>query len=709
MKKIKLFFISFLFILFSCDSDDSVAMASVSLNKDALSLEVGKKSIVLTTTFTPKDATNKKVSWSSDKSTIATVDANGVVTAVAVGTAKITVTTDDGLKTDTVNVTVTPILVKSVSLNKDTLSLEVGATTTVLTATVLPENATNKEVSWASDKPTIATVDANGVVTAVAVGTAKITVTTKDGLKTDTVNVAVTPILVTSVSLNKDTLSLEVGDKTTVLTATVLLENATNKEVSWASDKPTIATVDANGVVTAVAVGTAKITVTTKDGGKTATVTVTVTATEQETATEETATEETATEETATEETATEETATEETATEETATEETATEETATEETATEETATEETATEETATEETATEETATEETATEETATEETATEETATEETATEETATEETATEETATEETATEETATEETATQEEVTPIQEEVTPIQEEVTPIQEEVTPIQEEVTPVTPLAITLAGGAPTPDDVTLVHGYTVKLKANNASNVRWSSSNTVALSVTQEGVVKAEASSGSAVITATDRSNNSRTATINFTVQGISGTGYDGNSGFTFADEIPNTVRALTTKRGTTNINYGDLSQDTPADVVGYVLTTGDNNKLVVSKSANSFKINTITYEWGDAVAVWIDWNIDGYFYGDSSTSHPVGSNEYYLITEGVASTGGAHIEITIPNIARVGTLRMRVQCVWGPNTSAKFFANTPAAVGESSVRDFEVEITE
>ena len=348
--------------------------------------------------------------------------------------------------------------------------------------------------------------------------------------------------------------------------------------------------------------------------------------------------------------------------------------------------------------------------------------------EETSTEETATpvveEETSTEETATpvveEETSTEETATpvveEETSTEETATPVVEEETSTEETVPPVVEEETSTEE------PLTITLAGGATMPDDkIILVQGYTVKLKSN-ASDVSWSSSDSNVFSVTAAGVVKAEASSGTAIITATD---GNRTAIVNVEIQALSGSGYDGGAGFTdFAPEIWNTVRVLTTVGGETNIDYGDLSQDDPATVPGYVLTDGNKDKLVVSKSNNSsFNINTTTYEAGDAVAVWIDWNIDGYFYGNTWDSPTGGgkddffpeSNEYYLITEGVDSTGDASITIDIPNIARVGTLRMRVQCVWGPNTSAGFYANSPTRVGsteypsDSSVRDFEVEITE
>ena len=131
--------------------------------------------------------------WTSSSSSTATVDANGKVTAVAPGLAVIIVTTVDGGKVATCAVTVTnpAVPVQSVSLDKTTLSLNVGDNAT-LVANVLPENADDKTVTWSSSNTAVATVDANGKVTAVAAGEAVITVTTTDGAKTATCTVTVT-------------------------------------------------------------------------------------------------------------------------------------------------------------------------------------------------------------------------------------------------------------------------------------------------------------------------------------------------------------------------------------------------------------------------------------------------------------------------------------------------------------------------------------
>ena len=261
------------------DTPSVINVSSVQLNESAMSLSVGETGN-LTATVNPSDATDKTVTWTSSNTAVATVDANGKVTAVAPGTAVIVVTTTDGGKTAscTVTVTSTTIAVESVSLDKTSISLAEGETATII-ATVSPDNATNKAVNWTSSSPEVATVDANGNVTAVAAGTTVIIASTADGGKTAfcTITVTASVVAVESVSLNKSTLSLEEG-ATETLTATVNPSNATNKNVTWSSSNAAVATVDANGMVTAVAAGTAVIIVTTEDGGKTATCAVTVTA-----------------------------------------------------------------------------------------------------------------------------------------------------------------------------------------------------------------------------------------------------------------------------------------------------------------------------------------------------------------------------------------------------------------------------------------------
>ena len=248
-----------------------VAVSGVSLNETELLLTTGETK-ALVATITPDNATNKKATWSSSNNSVATVDSVGNITALAVGTTSIIISTVDGGKIATCVVTVQAavVAVGGVSLDETNLSLIIGETGT-LVATVTPDNATNKNVTWSSSNHAVATVS-NGEITALAVGTATITATTEDGNKTDTcvVTVQVAVVAVSGVSLDETNLSLMEGEKDT-LVATVIPVDATNKNVTWSSNKPNIASVSQTGEVTAIAAGTATITATTEDGNKVAT------------------------------------------------------------------------------------------------------------------------------------------------------------------------------------------------------------------------------------------------------------------------------------------------------------------------------------------------------------------------------------------------------------------------------------------------------
>ena len=232
-----------------------------------------KKTIQLKASIAPSNA-SQEVVWSSSKPAIATVDKNGLVTGIKAGTTVITATSKENPSikgTCTVNVENVNIPVSSVELDRSSLSLTKGDVYT-LNATVKPDDATDKTVSWKSSNTAVATVDSNGKVKAIAGGSATITATA--GGVSAKCSVTVT-VPVTSVSLNKTSLNLMVGD-TETLSATIYPSDATNKNVTWKSSNTSVATVQ-SGKVSAVGVGTAQITVTTNNGSKKATCTVTVT------------------------------------------------------------------------------------------------------------------------------------------------------------------------------------------------------------------------------------------------------------------------------------------------------------------------------------------------------------------------------------------------------------------------------------------------
>ena len=159
------------------------------------------------------------------------------------------------------------IMATSIELNEKSAELTEGETLQ-LTATVLPEETTSKTVTWISSDDAIAMVDATGLVTAISPGSVTITATTTDGTNLSaTCSVTVLPsvVYITSISLNETSAELIEGEYLQ-LYATVLPDNATNKEISWTTSNSSVATVTSNGIVEAKTLGSAIITATTTDG-----------------------------------------------------------------------------------------------------------------------------------------------------------------------------------------------------------------------------------------------------------------------------------------------------------------------------------------------------------------------------------------------------------------------------------------------------------
>ena len=253
----------------------TVSPASVTLDPN------GTQQLTATVDATPTSA-DKSVTWSSSTPSVATVSESGLVRAVAQGTATITATSNlDNTKSGTCSVTVNApaasIPVTAIALNKQATTMAIGDSET-LTINYTPADAnTGKAVAWTSNNTSVATVDNSGKVTGVSAGSATITATsTTDNTITASCVVTVQAVAVTGVSINPTSANLQIGGSTD-LTATVLPANATDRSVSWSSSNTAVATVN-NGHVTAIAAGTATITVTTTDGNKTATCSVTVTA-----------------------------------------------------------------------------------------------------------------------------------------------------------------------------------------------------------------------------------------------------------------------------------------------------------------------------------------------------------------------------------------------------------------------------------------------
>ncbi len=185
--------LAILAILSGCKDDDEIVnkVTGVTLNKTTLTL-VEATSETLVATIQPEEATNKTITWRSSDNTIATVDNNGLVTALKAGNTTITVTTEDGNKTASCKVTVKAkvINVTEVKLDQTEIS-RMESETKQLTVTVLPDNATDKTVTWSSSNNSIVTVSDSGLITAIKKGVATITVASNDGNKTATCKVTV--------------------------------------------------------------------------------------------------------------------------------------------------------------------------------------------------------------------------------------------------------------------------------------------------------------------------------------------------------------------------------------------------------------------------------------------------------------------------------------------------------------------------------------
>ena len=170
------------------ESNPKVPVTGVTMDTSRVTLEQTGDVYQLKANILPVDATNQTVTWESSNPSVATVTADGLVTAVSSGTATITVTTQDSGYTATCEVTVElpenpNILVAGVELNTSRVELNQIGDVYQLKADVKPADATNQSVSWVSSNSSIATVDDHGLVTAVSEGTATITVTTDDGQK----------------------------------------------------------------------------------------------------------------------------------------------------------------------------------------------------------------------------------------------------------------------------------------------------------------------------------------------------------------------------------------------------------------------------------------------------------------------------------------------------------------------------------------------
>ena len=241
---------------------DTIELKGITINKTTLRLKE-KNSETLKITFNPSNATNKKITWKSSNSNIATVDNNGTVKAIKPGSATITAVSNDGGYVATSKVTVEALSKKvtGVSLDKKEIQLVAGEEGT-LKATINPSYAENKNIKWESSDEKVATVK-DGVISAKRKGTTEIKVITEDGEKEAICKVTVTSPPIKSISFKEKEKTIYVGNTETLLT----VNEPTNSEIDnpiWTSSDEKVVKVE-NGKITGLKVGESTITVSNKD------------------------------------------------------------------------------------------------------------------------------------------------------------------------------------------------------------------------------------------------------------------------------------------------------------------------------------------------------------------------------------------------------------------------------------------------------------
>lgn len=252
-----------------CNVTVQVPVESIEISSGDLILNVGDKT-TLTAVVLPIDSSVTAVEWSvttSDSSDttsqLASVDPNGVLTALAPGHCVVFCKAIDGSGAeDYINVYIRQP-VSTVTLNTNEMTVRKGDVFW-LYATVLPENADLKVVNWTSSDETLATVGADGKVTALMPGKVTITATSQDTGDFDFCVVTIEQPITSITLATGDAQTLFVGAQFTIVPDIQPIE-APNKNVTYVSSNESIATVDANGVVTAVMGGECDIIVTTEE------------------------------------------------------------------------------------------------------------------------------------------------------------------------------------------------------------------------------------------------------------------------------------------------------------------------------------------------------------------------------------------------------------------------------------------------------------
>lgn len=250
----------------TCEVTVHQPLQSIAFNSNQITLNTGQTYNGLTVSYYPATADNKNVTWQSSNTDVATVDSTGKITAIKGGVAKIiAISVENSDIKDECSVTVVQP-VTGIFINKSSIELTEDESEQ-LVATVLPENASNKNVNWTSSDIGVAMVSPDGTVYGIKAGQATIMAATVDGgfVALCKVTIKAKTVLASNIVLSLNTETIAVGEYLQ-LNATILPDNTTNKTVNWTTTNPQIATVNATGLVTAVSEGKTQIVATSVDG-----------------------------------------------------------------------------------------------------------------------------------------------------------------------------------------------------------------------------------------------------------------------------------------------------------------------------------------------------------------------------------------------------------------------------------------------------------
>jgi len=241
---------------------DEILISSISLNTTSVSI-INGGTYQIEANIIPSNATNKNLKYTSNNESIVSVTDTGLITGISGGETTITVSTIDGSNISKVIEVIVRQQISNVELNTTSVSIINGGTYQIK-ATITPNDATNKSLSYTSNNESIATVSSTGLITGISGGETIITVSTTDGSNISKSIDVIVREQIESVTLSETNIEINKG-QSKIVTATITPSNAFNKTLRWESEDDSIATVN-NGVITGINVGTTKVIVSTTDG-----------------------------------------------------------------------------------------------------------------------------------------------------------------------------------------------------------------------------------------------------------------------------------------------------------------------------------------------------------------------------------------------------------------------------------------------------------